>query len=126
MYRYLLILVSIESLNKYLISRVRNHHVDRYNPIIGTILEYNGKLSIHELAHKHCISERQFERLFYTHLEVTAKEIYNMVRFQHAFRQIKNPKHESLLDIMFTSDYYDYAHLTKHIKKYSGQSPSCL
>ncbi|MDJ1503029.1 helix-turn-helix transcriptional regulator [Xanthocytophaga agilis] len=119
-------LVSIESLNKYLISRVRNQNVDRYNPIIGTILEHNGNIPINELAHDHCISERQFERLFQTHLGVTAKEICNIVRFQHAFKQIKNRKHESLLDIAYTSGYYDHAHLTKHIKKYSGQSPSSL
>ncbi|MDJ1485514.1 helix-turn-helix domain-containing protein [Cytophagaceae bacterium YF14B1] len=118
--------VSIDSLNKYLASRIRNQNVDRYNHIIGTILDYNGNIPIHKLAHDHCISERQFERLFQSHLGVTAKEICNIVRFQHAFKQIKNRKHESLLDIAYTSGYYDHGHLTRHIKKYSGQPPSCL
>lgn len=70
---------------------------------------------------------RQLERCFKKHIGITPKEFANIIRFQFAFSKIKhNEQRKSLLDIAFDTGYYDHAHLSNAIKRYTGLAPSQL
>ncbi|TWV97499.1 helix-turn-helix domain-containing protein [Chitinophaga pinensis] len=66
------------------------------------------------------ITTRQLERNFQRHIGVSPKEFTNIVRFRCALSQIKHNKQEgSLLSIALDCGYYDHAHLTNEIKRYT-------
>jgi AraC-like DNA-binding protein len=65
------------------------------------------------------------ERNFKKNIGISPKEFVNILRFQFALEKIKdNQLGKSLQDIAFESGYYDHAHLSNEIKRYTGLSPS--
>lgn len=96
-------------------------------PVIDTILINKGIISIDKLAKLHFITPKQLERNFKKDLGASPKEFTNFVRYQHAIQLIgKKPYSENLLDVALDAGFYDHAHLTNEIKKYSGILPSQL
>jgi len=96
-------------------------------PLIADIQLAKGRLTVSRLARQNFMTIRQLERLFQLHLAITPKEFINFTRFQSAIQQIRSrPADKTLLDISLDCGYYDHAHLTNEIKKYSGSAPSGL
>jgi AraC-like DNA-binding protein len=100
------------------------------NPFLPKVLSdvkiRHGIITVHELAKSNAISGRQLERKFRHYLGISPKEYINFVRYQFAIDQIRDNSHKSLLDVAFSTGYYDHSHLTNEIKKYSGLLPSEL
>lgn len=95
--------------------------------IVEDIRAQHGKLRVVELAKKHYITTRQLERSFKNSMGVSPKEFINLVRYQFAHRQIKKHNQNKCLgEIAFESGYYDQAHLTNEIKKFTGSVPTLL
>lgn len=70
---------------------------------------------------------RQLERVFIQHIGITPKSFINFVRYQFAVQNIReNYSAQSLVNLSIDCGYYDHAHLSNEIKKYSGVSPSQL
>ncbi|NWL02584.1 AraC family transcriptional regulator [Flavobacterium collinsii] len=101
-----------------------------YNPLLPVINDIDaakGNMGIRELSQKHCTTVRQLERNFKKHIGLSPKEYSNIIRFQNALNIIRKSDHNrSLSDIAFECGYYDHAHLTNEIKRYTGFSPSLL
>lgn len=96
-------------------------------PIMDEINSRIGKISVTELAKKHYTSVRQLQRLFKEHMGIGPKDFINFVRYQFAVQTIRECYSiKSLLEIAFDCGYYDHAHLTNEIKKYTGIPPSEL
>ncbi|MFF5382313.1 DUF6597 domain-containing transcriptional factor [Pedobacter suwonensis] len=96
-------------------------------PIIKDIEELNGQLKVGELAKKYFTSPRQLERNFKNLVGVSPKDFISVVRYRFANRIIKNnTSRKCLAEIAFESGYYDHAHLTKEIKRFTGSAPSKL
>jgi AraC-like DNA-binding protein len=93
-------------------------------PVLEDIHLHHGLVRMEELAKRHFITVRQLERNFKYHIGVSPKEFINQVRFRHALHVIghKQPD-ERLADIAAACGYYDHAHLTNEIKKYTGATP---
>lgn len=92
--------------------------------IIETIQHHKGQLKVEELAKQHFTTVRQLERTFRQRVGVSPKEFMNLVRYQHTLKRIQNKhSHTSLFDIAFECGYYDHAHLSNEIKKYTGSAP---
>jgi AraC-like DNA-binding protein len=112
-------------LDQFFLSRISIN-----NPFLSKVLwdvkTRNGIITVHELAKNNVISGRQLERKFRHYLGISPKEYINFVRYQFAIDQIRNNSHKSLLDVAFSTGYYDHSHLTNEIKKYSGLLPSEL
>ncbi|MDO7742533.1 MAG: helix-turn-helix domain-containing protein, partial [Pedobacter sp.] len=67
------------------------------------------------------------ERHFKFHVGISPKEFANLTRYQFASESIsKNSTQSTLLQIALEHGYYDHAHLTNEIKKYTGVTPSSL
>jgi AraC-like DNA-binding protein len=96
-------------------------------PVITDIEMHKGQISVSELAKRHFIIPRQLERAFRQHVGLSPKEFINFVRYQFVRRAIRNrPVERSLADIAFAHGYYDHAHLSHEIKRYTGVAPSQL
>ncbi|HSC36475.1 MAG TPA: helix-turn-helix transcriptional regulator, partial [Chitinophagaceae bacterium] len=84
-----------------------------------------GQITVDALARKNHTTLRQLERSFHKHIGITPKEFINITRFQNAFLDIThNKKHKNLLDIAIEHGYYDHAHLTNDVRRYTGLPPS--
>lgn len=96
-------------------------------PVVTEIQEYPGQVNLKALADRYCTTPRQLERNFRQHIGAGPKEFLNVARYQSALSKIKNnPTRRSLSDIAFECGYYDHAHLTNEIKRYTGSRPSEL
>jgi AraC-like DNA-binding protein len=94
-------------------------------PITEAVYHYKGQISVDALAQKCNVSNRTLERMFGIHVGVTPKEFINIVRFQQTLQVLHHEQSKGrLLQIASEMGYYDHAHLTREIKKYSGLNPS--
>ncbi len=117
---------SVLYLNEYFLNRLTNQK-HKLSAVIKDIQAANGQISIETLAKRNCTTVRQLERCFKMHIGISPKEFANITRFKFAFSKIKhNAQRKSLLDIAFDSGYYDHAHLSNEIKRYTGLAPSQL
>jgi AraC-like DNA-binding protein len=92
--------------------------------IVADIQLYKGQVKVEALAKQHFITIRQLERSFRQWLGASPKEFINLVRYQHASQLLRQDRAgHSLLDIAIACGYYDHAHLSNDIKKYSGTTP---
>ena len=95
--------------------------------IVAEIESNKGQIGIGDIIKKYPITERQLERVFKEKIGLSPKEFINLTRFQNALNAIKSrDSNISLSDIAFDCGYYDHAHLSNEIKKYSSFSPSQL
>jgi len=96
-------------------------------PMISDITNRKGIISVVDLAKNHFTTERQLQRLFKEQMGIGPKDFINFVRYQFAIRALrKADATKSLFDIAFDAGYYDHAHMTNEIKKYTGMPPSRL
>ena len=96
-------------------------------PVVETVKNYRGNISVNKLADKHFTTVRQLERHFRYHIGLSPKELLNIFRYKFAQHLIltSHPK-KSLSDIAFECGYYDQAHLGNEIKRYTGLAPTNL
>ena len=96
-------------------------------PVVADIQNNKGLLNVPNLAQRHFTTVRQLERSFKQYIGISPKEFINFVRYQLTLAKIQsNTSNRSLLDIAFECGYYDHAHLTNEVKKYTGVAPSEL
>jgi AraC-like DNA-binding protein len=94
-------------------------------PVIASIHTCRGQVNVRDLAQQHFTTPKQLERHFKYHIGTSPKEFINLIRYRSTYDKIKNnTSNKSLLQIAYEAGYYDHAHLTKEIKKYTGTAPS--
>ncbi len=114
----------VSCLNQFLLDKLSKPKHLLFS-IIADIQQYKGQIKVEALARRHFITIRQLERSFRQWLGTSPKEFINLVRYQHASQLLRqNHAGNSLLGIAIACGYYDHAHLSNDIKKYSGVSPS--
>lgn len=117
---------SFSYLNKFFLNRLTGpkHNL---STVIEDIEAANGQISIDNLVKRNHVTARQLERNFQRYIGISPKEFANIVRFRFAYSKIKNNKdQDSLLSIALDCGYYDHAHLTNEMKRYTGLTPSQL
>ena len=90
---------------------------------INQINTFKGKLSIHTLVDNICLSQRHFERKFKTYTGYTPKAYSRIVKFRNAVDILRKTTFDNLLSIAIETGYYDVPHLSREIKKMSGNTP---
>lgn len=94
-------------------------------PITQTVADLKGMLTVDFLAREHNITTRTMERSFKREIGIPPKMFIGIIKFVHVSRRIENNRgKDSLLRIAHEQGYYDHAHLTKEVKRYTGLSPS--
>lgn len=93
---------------------------------IQQINRCKGDLSLLRLAEETCLCQRHFERKFKQHTGLTPKEYSRIMKFKHAVDLLRSTSFDNLLSVAIKAGYYDVSHLSKEIKKMSGNAPSQL
>ena len=91
--------------------------------VSGQMIHYGSNVSLNRLADESCLCSKQFERNFYQSVGVNPKIYTRIIRFNRA-SNIKNCYPErDWLSIAIECDYYDYQHLVKDYKEFTGMTP---
>lgn len=92
---------------------------------VGTLLLQSPKmLSLDWLAKESGLSIKQFERKFTERIGINPKYFGRIVRFEKAFRMKNTQPKLDWLSIALECEYYDYQHLVKDYKEFTGQTPT--
>lgn len=85
---------------------------------------HGGNLCLHRLAEKTCLCQRQLERKFKMHTGLTPKEYSRIIKFKKTVDLLRSPSFDNLLTVAIRAGYYDVPHLSKEIKRLSGNTPA--
>ena len=111
---------------EYLWKRIQNlktdfHPVDK---IARLISESSDSIAIEKMASLTCLSISQFERRFLQFTGITPKFFTRINRFHKAYQlKDQNPKMD-WLRVAVEAGYYDYQHLVKDYKEFTGVTPN--
>ena len=94
-------------------------------PAIHEIIRTRGMLPVKEMAQKHFLSVRQFERKFKETAGFSPKLYSRIIRFQSAVSEYP-VRQKSLTEIALNCGYYDQSHFIHDFKKFSGHHPKAF
>ena len=90
---------------------------------IKIIINKKGQLVIGELYDELHLTERTFERRFFTAVGVTAKQFAKIIQFQQSLEQITVKDYSKLSDIVYANGFADQSHFIKVFKAFTGKTP---
>jgi AraC-like DNA-binding protein len=114
-------LATVEAYLIQLIKRSRQgaHGIDK----AAQLLLRGAAPSVHWLAQESCLSPKQFERKFKERTGINASLLARIARF-HESVKLKNTRPDlDWLDIALTCGYFDYQHLARDCKDFTGLTP---
>ncbi len=95
----------------------------RLDLVAHQMLKMEGKGSVEWLAQEACLSLKQFNRIFLERTRVTSKHYSRIIRFNKAFNLKNRYPERDWLSISLQCGYYDYQHLAKDYKDFTGLTP---
>ena len=90
------------------------------------MLKTDAKVSLDWLARASCLSIKQFERNFKDRVGVNPKLFGRLIRFDKAFRSKNARPNLDWLSVAIDCDYYDYQHLVRDYKTFTGLTPTAF
>lgn len=108
-------------LQKAITKKTKNFHP--IDLICQQLLLQNESQNLDILAKKSFLSTRQFIRKFEERTGISPKLFDRIVRFDKAYRYKNNHPDLDWLTISLDNGYYDYQHLTKDYKNFTGHTP---
>lgn len=102
-----------------------NRSVDKRIALaVSCIASEKGNISIKTLSSDMCLCQRQFERRFKIHTGYSPKEYSQIVKFWYAIDILRNyTPFDNLLSVAVQAGYYDVPHLSREVKRLSGNTP---
>lgn len=97
-----------------------NHFVDRIARMM--IQDTHGR-SLDYFLKEACLSPRQFDRMFKERMGINPHLFTRIIKFDRAFRLKNRYSDKDWLSIAIHSGYYDYQHLAKAYKIFTGYTP---
>lgn len=92
---------------------------------MNAIYQQQGMITIEQLLHIVPITERQLERKFKEYIGTTPKKFTDTIKFQHLLKLLqKQSAQEKVSSLIYSSGYYDQAHLNHSFKKMTGFTPA--
>lgn len=113
----------VADLDRYFLKRLLPYP-PQIMPVINYLELMKGQVKVSTLSSTYAMSERKMERLFKQHVGVSARQLGNLFRFRNVLSQLQNGTVNSLQQLAFDSGYYDQAHLTNEMKRYTGLTPA--
>lgn len=92
--------------------------------MVGQWMLDNPAAPLDLLAKKSFLSAKQFERKFQERTGVGPKLFARLVRFDRAFREKNLHPERSWQQIAFDCNYYDYQHLVRDYREFTGMLPT--
>ena len=88
------------------------------------MLENVNQYSLDWLAKEACLSAKQFERNFNDRIGINPKYFARIIRFDKVFRMKNAFPNKDWLSIALDCGYYDYQHLVRDYKEFTGMTPA--
>lgn len=106
-----------------LIKRTKNnrHPID---VISRQMVDENERYSLDGFIKKSFLCHRQFDRKFLERVGISPKQYLQVIRFDKAFRMKNRYPERDWLTIALHCGYYDYQHLVKDYKEFTGCTPT--
>lgn len=99
----------------------KQHSVDA---VSQKMLQHDECFSVDTFLKEACLSHRQFDRKFLERVGVSPKQYLRVIRFDKAFRLKNRYPDKDWLSIALHCGYYDYQHLVKDYKEFTGYTPT--
>lgn len=122
----------INHIEEWLLSRIKgisSHAIYKSQRIDTTIKQIyvTPQISVTDLSSIACLSKKQFEREFQSHVGINPREYTRIVRFQKALAQMQyQPNGTNQAQIAYASGYADQSHLIREFKRLCGYTPMSL
>jgi AraC-like DNA-binding protein len=100
---------------------MRKHRVDQ---ISKAMIQEHERFDLNKFLNDACLSHRQLDRKFKEWVGIAPKTFLQMSRFDKAFRMKNRLPQKDWLSIALHSGYYDYQHLVRDYKIFTGYTPT--
>ena len=113
----------IETFLEDIFSKVNTyqHSIDKATQ---SMLEHEEAVSLTWMADQSCLSNRHFIRKFEERIGISPKMFCRIIRFDKAFRMKNSHPDFDWLYIAIANGYYDYQHMVKEFKDFTGLTPT--
>jgi AraC-like DNA-binding protein len=91
---------------------------------VAILMIENSHLSLDWLSKESCLSHKQFERNFNDRTGVNPKYFSRIIKFDKVFRMKNAFPNKDWLSIALECGYYDYQHLVRDYKEFTGMTPA--
>ena len=116
-------LAIIERFGFELVRRSRKNKLP-LDTVSRQMIRSGGIDSLDRLAENACLCTRQFKRKFYERVGVNPKTYARIIRFNRAYNLKNAYPNRDWLGIAIECGYYDYQHLMKDYKEFTGVTPN--
>ncbi len=118
----------LQMTEQYLFKKIESlkHRLHPIDKVAKIIAETPASFNMEKMAKLACLSNSQFERKFMQQNGITPKFFARINRFYQAYQSKDKHPNADWLRIALHSGYYDYQHLVKDFKQFSGSSPRSL
>lgn len=115
----------VERFLRYLVSRVK-HDARPIDKTGHYLLQYPKNAPLDWLAREACLSRKQFYRNFVERMGVSPKLFARIVQLDKAIKLKNTDPDTDWLRIAIDLGYYDYQHLTRDFKEFTGLTPKAF
>jgi AraC-like DNA-binding protein len=114
--------------NDFVLKLVKRKLKDAHpiDAVCQLLLKKEANVSLDWLAKEACLSTKQFERNFKDRTGVNPKLFSRLIRFDNAFRFKSAKPQTDWLSVAIDCNYYDYQHLVRDYKDFTGLSPTAF
>lgn len=99
---------------------------DLVSEILYEMYDQRGLLMIRDLSKKFQISRQYLYRIFNRSLGVSPKVFGRLLRFHHLLNLIKKQPNNNWHDVLYSSGFYDQAHMIREFTSIVGQPPTSV
>lgn len=101
----------------------KKYDFERIRCCMEMIHRSGGAVGIETLASNACLSRKQFERVFRSHVGSSPGHFLKTVRFQNAIHGKSLAPELSLTELSYKAGYYDQAHMNNEFQRLAGMTP---
>lgn len=107
----------------FLLSQLARHRKKDIEPLVRTVWNHRGQVTVPDLCRELGVSERSLQRWFARGLGASPKQFARLARFLHACRLIRGGYGGNLTEVGLACGYYDQSHFISDFKSCAGMTP---